>query len=233
VEDLELSEMLALSKRLSSVVPSPRHIEARFENYKPTTKTQAAALEAAKDFVSNWLSGELGGLWLLGPIGTGKTHLAVAIIHASIKDDIKFGSDCSYAFADWHDIVDEFRQWPKRDQHSAERLVNADLLVIDDMQAADERTACGFEWMVDRRYRAKRPTILTSNLDQQSIREVVGHRAFDRLREGAVMRVLQGASYRARFGWDGPNLDEDADEPASKGGGSVGNESAPGPPRRG
>lgn len=201
------SRVLALSKKLAAVVPSRRHCDASFENYEVANKTQQVALEAARKFAGGWMQDDVGGLWLLGPIGTGKTHLAVSILRTCIAEDLNDGYDGKYAFADWHDIVDELRQWPKRDEGAVRRLVDSDLLVVDDLQVCDERTAAGFEWVVDRRYRQRRPIVLTSNLDHQSIREVVGHRAFDRLREGAVLRVLQGASYRARFGWDGPAVE--------------------------
>ena len=201
-----LAMELAVRKRLAAVVPSPRHHEASFETYQPKTASQAAALDAARRFAVHWMNPEVGALWLLGPVGTGKTHLAVSVLRDSIAADIESDYRGSYAFCDWHDVVDMFRQWPKRDERQT-TLVQASLLVIDDLQIADEKTLSGFEWLVDRRYREQRTLILTSNLDPQSIREVVGHRSFDRLREGSILRVMQGVSHRARFGWDGPEVE--------------------------
>lgn len=60
----------------------PHLVGARFDNYAHQTLQQAAALQTCAVCTASWL--EAGGqapagLWLHGPEGTGKSHLAVAV----------------------------------------------------------------------------------------------------------------------------------------------------------
>ena len=59
--------------------PPPRLAKASFCNYIPKTKAQQAALQTCKEYgLMNIKQGK--GLFLFGPFGTGKTHLAVATV---------------------------------------------------------------------------------------------------------------------------------------------------------
>lgn len=79
------------------MTPPERFRTARFRDYEPQTPSQEIALEKAKAFVRlvrvqnnrpGWFrlrrrKSELrGGLYLVGPVGTGKTHLLASIYHA-------------------------------------------------------------------------------------------------------------------------------------------------------
>ena len=76
-----------------------RFHDATFERYEPRTPSQAEALRVAREFVaerrralswSGWLTqlwggagdGRMHGLYLVGPAGTGKTHLLAATYNA-------------------------------------------------------------------------------------------------------------------------------------------------------
>lgn len=80
-----------------ALTPPVRFAEARFDTYRPQTPSQAEALEEARVFAEKvrqrhttsrwrrWLGGDKdlrSGLYLVGPVGTGKTHLLVSIYHA-------------------------------------------------------------------------------------------------------------------------------------------------------
>lgn len=54
----------------------PEFYEATLDNYKPETPSEAEALQAARDMEA----GKLKKLLLLGANGTGKTHLAAALV---------------------------------------------------------------------------------------------------------------------------------------------------------
>ena len=78
--------------------PPARYDEARFAAYRPQTASQAEALQRARTFVRlvrvrygrpRWFgfgptreTGLRGGIYLVGPVGTGKTHLLAAVYHA-------------------------------------------------------------------------------------------------------------------------------------------------------
>ena len=83
---------------MSALVPPARYDDARFAVYRPQTASQAEALQRARAFVRlvrvrygrpRWFglgpareTGLRGGIYLVGPVGTGKTHLLAAVYHA-------------------------------------------------------------------------------------------------------------------------------------------------------
>ena len=82
---------------MTDLVPPARFDGARLDTYRPQTPSQQEALAKARGFVRlvrvraarpAWLSflprrddGLRGGLYLLGPVGTGKTHLLASLYH--------------------------------------------------------------------------------------------------------------------------------------------------------
>ena len=80
------------------LVPPSRFDGARLDSYRPQTPSQETARDRARAFVRlvrvreqrpSWLrflprrdDGLRGGLYLLGPVGTGKTHLLASVYHA-------------------------------------------------------------------------------------------------------------------------------------------------------
>jgi cell division protein ZapE len=92
--------------------PPARYDDVRFDAYRPQTESQAGALDKARRFVRlarvrhtrpSWMrlfrreDGLRGGLYLVGPVGTGKTHLLAAIYHAlGAPDDGAEPVPCAY-----------------------------------------------------------------------------------------------------------------------------------------
>lgn len=215
----QLLQTLAVVKRMANVTRSGRYAEARFETFKPATKKQAAALATAERFTRAipWVTGDLGcsNLWFLGLPGLGKTHLAAAVLHSAVAEDLEEGGEFAHAFVSHAELMREWRQ--ARKTHGTEtaffdRYTQQGILVLDDIKPArTDEEAEAFDWLVELRYRHPcRPIVLTANLNQADLREALGERSFDRLREGALLAVLDGSSYRARFGWDGASIKEDA-----------------------
>ena len=83
---------------MTPLVPPARYADARFAAYVPQTASQAEALQRTRTFVRlarvrygrpRWFgfgpareTGLRGGIYLVGPVGTGKTHLLAAVYHA-------------------------------------------------------------------------------------------------------------------------------------------------------
>ena len=82
---------------MQSLRPPARYDDARLGSYVPQTESQAEARDKARRFVRlarvrygrpSWMrlfkrdDGLRGGLYLVGPVGTGKTHLLASIFHA-------------------------------------------------------------------------------------------------------------------------------------------------------
>ena len=77
-------------------------------------------------------------------------------------------------------------------------LREAKLTVLDDL-GAEKKSNWTLEKvyeLIDARYRARRPTIVTSNLTPEELEEQIGPRAYDRLLEMCLPVVNRGTSYR-------------------------------------
>jgi len=105
------------------------------------------------------------GLFFFGSYGTGKTFLAALIAKAFI------GAGKSVIFGDMPELLDELRRtFDSKDISEAELLgqyCECDLLIMDDV-GAGQLTAwkVGTTYkIINRRYNANKPTIVTSNLD--------------------------------------------------------------------
>jgi DNA replication protein DnaC len=174
------------------------------DTFEPDTDSQREALRRALGFVDRFPVVEKG-LLFHGPYGVGKTHLAVAILKAVIR---KCGAK-GYFF-ETPDLLRQVRNTYNNTVDETEMgvlapVLKAELLVLDDL--GTEKTS---EWVqetlglvVNTRYNAKRPTILTSNLrdpldntDPNSFAFQIGARTRSRLREMCDWIEIQGADIR-------------------------------------
>jgi chromosomal replication initiation ATPase DnaA len=167
---------------------------------------------AAKDEVEVWLdNGWDDNLFVSGPMGSGKTGLAFAAGRTVIESN----PDYDVRFANVKRFLDDLRDsyGRRRDEEDEEEedplaaLIAADLLVLDDVGA--ER---GTDWardvllrIVDRRYVARRPMLVTSNYRPKELAQRIGHddpslglRIVSRLIEDAVQVRLERADLRMR-----------------------------------
>jgi DNA replication protein DnaC len=145
------------------------------------------------------------GLFLLGPPGVGKTHMAVAVLRQVIATRGARG-----LFYDTRDLLRVIRSTYDPVVRTTEiqvlqPVMKADLLVLDDLGA--EKTS---EWVeetlnliVNTRYNEKRTTIFTSNYedspdiaDPDSLLCRIGFRMRSRLHEMCDFLDLEGGDYR-------------------------------------
>jgi DNA replication protein DnaC len=145
------------------------------------------------------------GLFLLGPPGVGKTHLAVAVLKQVVMTRGARG-----LFYDTRDLLRVIRSTYDPIVRTTEfevlrPVMDVDLLVLDDLGA--EKTS---EWVeetlnliVNTRYNDRRTTIFTSNYDDNpdetdmnSLRCRIGERMRSRLHEMCDFLYLDGADYR-------------------------------------
>jgi DNA replication protein DnaC len=171
------------ARSLSAMIPR-RYRGVSFER-PPVTDidpTVVAAVRRYADTIDRQLDAGRG-LWFMGPVGTGKTTLAMLVSKSALK------AGRSVAIYSLPRLLNEIR-----DHHRAERshielldkLTAVDLLHIDDVGA--ERTN---EWVleelysiVNARYEDQRSMVITTNiLDRAALCEQVTERTVSRLTE--------------------------------------------------
>lgn len=176
----------------------PKRFENKtFDTYFADTDAKRRALltcrEYAEKFEANAESGP--SLILCGRPGTGKTHLACAIADFLIRNGR------SAVFSRVFDAVRTIKATWARGSEMTETeairsFINPDLLILDEVgvQFGSEAEMLLLFEIINGRYEAVKPTIILSNLPVGELKNFIGERVMDRLREG-------GGKYVA-FDWD-------------------------------
>ena len=180
----------------------PLRFQSRtFEGYEAKGEGQERALRLSKAYADQWPQMRERGTCMIfsGSPGTGKTHLACAIANAVIKQ----GS--AALFTTVSEALRTIKRAYGKDADTSEQdaindLVNPALLILDEVGMAydtDHSKTLIFDLM-NKRYENIRPTILLTNLDAPALREHLGDRITDRLREGGGKLIsFAWDSYRA------------------------------------
>jgi DNA replication protein DnaC len=175
-----------------------------FELWNPEDPTLAKTLRAVQEFVDTFPSGEKG-LLLMGAVGTGKTHLAVAALQQIMREKTP---PVRGRFADFTALVLEIQMTFDGSGSSREilhPLIEADLLVLDEL-GAGKTTPWVMDllyYLVNTRYLEDRTTIFTTNFSDfargqsESLTERVSPRIRSRLYEMCRRLELRGRDYRA------------------------------------
>jgi DNA replication protein DnaC len=179
----------------------PRYEHCTLAIFEAGTPSQRAALERAMSYCAGYpfLGTDEGlGLLFTGDNGVGKTHLAVAVLRELVE-----GKGARGQFWDFHELLREIRasydpETATTELQVLEPVVEADVLLLDDLGAWKMT-----DWMNDTlfyilnsRYMARRPTILTTNY-QDADREAV--LAADPLRRKEFLVERIGQRLRSRL----------------------------------
>lgn len=148
-------------------------------------KAWHAATGFVEAFHKNWGMGR--SMMLLGQVGTGKTHLACGMLQQVIRDFGTQGVQGRYTTAGGiiRSVKETFGSRDKTESDVYADLIAPHLLVIDEVGVQHgtefERTVL-FE-VINGRYERLAPTIVLSNLGVPEVRNCLGDRAVDRLRD--------------------------------------------------
>jgi DNA replication protein DnaC len=206
---LKLRQERAERLRAISDIP-PRLAHLSFQTYLdlPLSDDQQAAARICMAYTRG---GELRtkegkpkrGIYLFGPIGTGKSGLAAAIANAAMEQ-----ANQGVLYRTAPDLLDYIRSTFKENSTVSydqviEQIKRVDLLVLDDFgtETMSPWVAEKLFQIIDFRYRYEMRLIVTSNLDLASLRDhfkadVVGERIVDRIREICAVVEVAGKSLR-------------------------------------
>lgn len=173
----------AKARSLSAVIPR-RYRDVGFDR-PPVTDIDPHVVVATRryaDTVEKQLDAGRG-LWFMGPVGTGKTTLAMLVSKAALS------TGRSVAIYSLPRLLNEIRDAHRAERSHIElldRLTAVDLLHVDDVGA--ERTN---EWVleelysiVNARYEDERSMLVTTNiLDREALCEQITERTVSRLTE--------------------------------------------------
>lgn len=202
--------------------PPSRLTRASFANFTPKNKQQQAAVEACQQYNLEKLYSGIG-LYLFGPWGTGKTHLAVATARDLIEatPDL-FGArqdesstiyqpdreDYRGLYCSFFSVVELLDLWrPGSDEKRRQgdwlfyRAKADDLVVLDDIGAekATEWTGDRLYAVVDARYRNQKATIFTTNCSEKELVDNGYGRIVSRIFEMTEQVPVIGPDHRKKM----------------------------------
>lgn len=192
-----------LNERLLDAGIPERFTACTLDNWSADTPAKAQALAACGGFVEAFEENFAVGrsAMLLGTVGTGKTHLGAAMLQAVIRQHALAGLVGLYATAGSiiRDVKATFGNRGRTEADVYADLIRPDLLVIDEVgvqHGTDFERQVLFE-VINGRYEKIKPTIVVSNLGVTELRQCLGDRAVDRLRDkSGIVVVFRWASAR-------------------------------------
>lgn len=133
-------------------------------------------------------------LLLLGPIGVGKSHAAVAACRPHVDDG------ATVEFVPVLELLDRL-DWRRPDSHAyLEWCCSVDLLIADDLgtERPNEWNGERLHIIVNRRRLDGLPLVATSNIEPTELEPAVGPRTFSRLVGGATVLRMSGRDRRRK-----------------------------------
>lgn len=166
-----------------------RFLSKTLTGYQILSDAQRVVLDAAKMFAQEFQreGGHSGRcLTFLGNTGTGKSHIAAAIALHVIKNCN--GTARFTSVSEINRIVRESKSYDA--SHTETEIITAfgnyDLLIVDEVgiqSGTDAESRALFD-VFNARYQNMKPTIVISNLNINQLKDALGERVIDRLKEG-------------------------------------------------
>jgi len=183
-----------------------RYAGCHFNSYSPSDPSQVKALRLATQFTMEYPAVERG-LIFTGPVGVGKTHLAVSIL----KGLTERGFSC--LFYEFGSLLKEIQDSYNANTKASELgvlapVLNAHVLVLDELGASKPT-----DWVrdtmahiINTRYNDKKATIFTTNYPddrrnerEETLEDRIGIRLRSRLYEMCTTIDMKGPDFRRRI----------------------------------
>ncbi len=139
-------------------------------------------------------AGVATGKMLVGDLGVGKTHLAVAALRHGVLE-----RGIAARFVDFGHLLHDMKGKLPTPGRSPAELAATALLVLDDVPVLStdfERSLA--DEIITRRYNGAGATIITSNARADTLDAVLGARCASRVREMCPEILLRGLDHRSR-----------------------------------
>ncbi len=187
-----------LESRLNKTGIPMRYRSKDFGTFIADSDEKEKALVVAMEFANNFAKHRATGstLLFLGLPGTGKSHLAISIAkHVMLTQTVLYTSAI--------DAVRMIRDtWSRTSTQTESQilslLASIDLLILDEVgvQYGTEAEQITLFDIIDKRYRDLMPTILLTNQNSKGLREFLGDRSYDRLKENGTSVLFKWSSHR-------------------------------------
>lgn len=175
----------------------PRLVTKTIKSYQIQNTQQNTIVERIRQYGAEFAKGHSGrNLALIGGTGTGKSHLAAALVGHVIR---KLNRPARFmSISALNRMIRESKSYNNEHSESEiiEALASVELLVIDEVgvqSGTDAESRALFD-VFNTRYERMKPTIFISNLQLADFAEALGPRVMSRLREDGG-EILS-------FGWE-------------------------------
>ena len=187
-----------VEKAIDAACIPRRFVGRTFEVFDaPTAEMQRVrrvAVTYADEFDRHLKNGT--GLIFGGTPGTGKSHLAIAVLQAILPEHVGLYATCA-------EIIRAVRStWGGKSERTESEIMatlsSVPLLVLDEVgvQMGTDNEQHIIFGVLDARYREMLPTIILTNQDTEGLKKYLGERSYDRLRETSAWVQFTWPSYR-------------------------------------
>lgn len=206
-KEKELAEEQELRKqKIESILGKSgikkRYLSRTIDSFSVTAENKRS-FEVATDYIKNFREHftQGKGLYLEGPCGTGKTHLAIAIALAIINTGVPVICKTSI------DILGDIKRCYERNSEVTEEEVleaykTVDLLIIDDLgkEQVTEWSVPVLYSILNERYEALLPTIITTNYNTTALAEKLSAKGDAETATAIISRFVE-SSKRVTMSW--------------------------------
>ena len=200
---------LRRQQRIASASIPRRYDHCTLASFREKSTVLKVARRRVQEFVDLWPNNPDGkGLLLMGPCGSGKTHLAVA----ALIEIVNAGKAGRMLFSNFQDLIQEIQASFDSDQVPSKSellgpLLSADLLVLDELGSQKPTTFVQdiLYYVINTRYNEQLTTIFTTNYQdrgaeakEESLEQRIGTRLRSRLYEMTSIVDFSGATDHRR-----------------------------------